>query len=353
MLTGASRGLLAITPIERLDYKHCLLFDCVLPDDPRPLDDSTVLTRGDYVCCYTGPTGIDTDRISHSSHFFPDDVYTLPRTLQVLLDEDAAFSEMYKSSYSGNPETLNPYLAVPATITPELCNMAWEKYAPKCMFTGSTGDAGDRSVGVYWIYPPTAHSRMLAYSCVPRRTCQADFTQEDMEVAANVVTMRADIHRLWLANAISVDVDDGYRIVVFDKIAQATQFFTRLRFDAQDHNSLRDDFFREQFRYTLAVRLLGGHLVPHDVRRGDVMEFLGKVKYAPDKVTPRASDLKHKKWRTRVGKVALQHIQAMHPNLKLELPEHLIKGGSLEEEDTDESTDEEDTDVVATEDESD
>lgn len=57
MLTGASRGLLAITPIERLDYKHCLFFDCVLPDDPRPLDDSTVLTRGDYVCCYTGPTG--------------------------------------------------------------------------------------------------------------------------------------------------------------------------------------------------------------------------------------------------------------------------------------------------------
>lgn len=52
---------------------------------------------------------------------------------------------------------------------------------------------------------------MLAYARVPRRTCQADFTQEHMEVAANVVTMRADVHRLWLANAISVDVDVSLR----------------------------------------------------------------------------------------------------------------------------------------------
>lgn len=43
--------------MERLDYVDCLLFGCKLPDDPHPLDDSTALTRGDYVCSYTTPTG--------------------------------------------------------------------------------------------------------------------------------------------------------------------------------------------------------------------------------------------------------------------------------------------------------
>lgn len=55
MLTS-SRPL-AITPVERLNYVDCLLFSCEVPDDTRPLDDSTVLTRGDYACCYASPTG--------------------------------------------------------------------------------------------------------------------------------------------------------------------------------------------------------------------------------------------------------------------------------------------------------
>lgn len=85
----------------------------------------------------------------------------------------------------------------------------------------------------------------------------------------------------------------------------------------------------------------------------DVEEFLGEVKYAADKVTPRVSDLERKKWRTRIGKLALQHIQITNPGLKIDLPQHLIKGGSLEDEDTDESTEDEDEDIGATEDESD
>lgn len=146
---------------------------------------------------------------------------------------------------------------------------------------------------------------------------------------------------------------DGYRIVVFDKIARGTNFVTCLQFDAKDHDSLRDEFFREHLRYTVTVRILGGHLIPDDVMYNDVEEFLGEVKYAADKVTPRVSDLERKKWRTRIGKLALQHIQITNPGLKTELPEHLIKGGSLEDEDTDESTEDEDEDIGATEDESD
>lgn len=55
MLTS-SRPL-AITPVERVNYVDCLLFSCEVPDDARPLDDSTVLMRGDYACCYASPTG--------------------------------------------------------------------------------------------------------------------------------------------------------------------------------------------------------------------------------------------------------------------------------------------------------
>lgn len=84
-------------------------------------------------------------------------------------------------------------------------------------------------------------------------------------------------------------------------------------------------------------------------------ELLPRIleRHAADKVTPRVSDLERKKWRTRVGKLALQHIRIANPGLKIDLPEHLIKGGSLEDEDTDESTEDEDEDIGATEDESD
>ncbi|KAL1938468.1 hypothetical protein VTO73DRAFT_11491 [Trametes versicolor] len=163
--------------------------------------------------------------------------------------------------------------------------------------------------------------------------------------------MRADVHRLWLANAISVDVDDGYRIIVFDKTAQAVQFSATLKFDEED--CLRDDCFREHFRYTLAIHLVGGHLIPDDVKHGDVEWFLGNVKFAADGVTPRPRDLERKKWRTRMGKLALQHIQITNPDLRFELPEHLFRGGSLEDSGTDEGTEDKDKNVVTSGDESD
>lgn len=40
---------------------------------------------------------------------------------------------------------------------------------------------------------------------------RADFRPTDMQVAANLVTMRADVYRLWMANAVSVDVDVSLR----------------------------------------------------------------------------------------------------------------------------------------------
>lgn len=142
---------------------------------------------------------------------------------------------------------------------------------------------------------------------------------------------------------------DGCRVIVFDKTAHAVTFAATL--DLAEEDRFRDDCFREHFRYTLAIHIVGGHLIPYDVCHGDVNEFLDNVKYAADGVTPRPEDLERKKWRTRIGKLALQHIQTVNPTMTLELPEHLVKGGSLEDEDTDESTDEEDYDVMATEDE--
>lgn len=54
-----------------------------------------------------------------------------------------------------------------------------------------------------------------------------------------------------------------------------------------------------------------------------------------------------------MGKLALQHIQITNPDLRFELPEHLFKGGSLEDSDTDEGTEDKDKNVVTSGEESD
>ncbi|KAL1945450.1 hypothetical protein VTO73DRAFT_2301 [Trametes versicolor] len=355
------RHPLTITPLERLNYVDCLLFKCKLPDDRHPLDHSTVLTRGDYACCYTGPTGMISGVIATSSQTFTTDCYCLPGTLQFVLETHAALEEQTSQP---NAESLGLDLESPDSIvcvnaiSPELRNITCEKFGRKCIFTGSTGDTGDRRVGAHWIYPPAAYGRasvfpleMVGHVGVYRDMGAMDLDAENIQVASNLVTMRADVHRLWLANAISIDVDDGYRVIVFDKTAHAVKFAATLKFAEEDR--FRDDCFREHFRYTLAIHIVGGHLIPYDFCHGDVNEFLDNVKYAADGVTPRPKDLERKKWRTRIGKLALQHIQTVNPTMTLELPEHLVKGGSLEDDDTDESADDEEEDIVTTEDECD
>lgn len=52
---------------------------------------------------------------------------------------------------------------------------------------------------------------MVAHIGVFRDMGAMEFQEEDMQVSSNLVTMRADVHRLWLANAISVDVDVSFR----------------------------------------------------------------------------------------------------------------------------------------------
>lgn len=103
--------------------------------------------------------------------------------------------------------------------------MTCEKFGRKCIFTGSTGDTGNHRVGAHWIYPPAAYGRASDFSSKPTITTvltlrqmvghigvyrdmgAMDFDAENMQIYSNLVTMRADVHRLWLANAISVDVD--------------------------------------------------------------------------------------------------------------------------------------------------
>ncbi|KAL1938467.1 hypothetical protein VTO73DRAFT_11490 [Trametes versicolor] len=72
-------------PVERVNYVDCLLFSCEVPDDARPLDDSTALTRGDYACCYASPTGVGCGEISSTPPLFS------PATVSIFLEHSKSY----------------------------------------------------------------------------------------------------------------------------------------------------------------------------------------------------------------------------------------------------------------------
>lgn len=96
---------------------------------------------------------------------------------------------------------------------------------------------------------------------------------------------------------------------------------------------MRDECFREHLRWTLAIRVLRGHIVPDDLAYGELEAFIDDAKYAADGVTP--VDLRRKKWGTLVGRLAVEYIRLNNPGLELTLPED----ASEYEDDTDEDMD--------------
>ncbi|TFY68457.1 hypothetical protein EVJ58_g1009 [Rhodofomes roseus] len=118
----------------------------------------------------------------------------------------------------------------------------------ECAFTGP------RIGNVHWIFPPSLISTMTT----PAAERLFVLLEADFQESHNLLNMEDDIYQLWHQNAFSVDVDDDYRIRIFDKKAMNAGLPSHLKHIPAGGAS--DLYFHEHFRHTLTLHLCGGDM---------------------------------------------------------------------------------------------
>ncbi|KAI0364242.1 hypothetical protein BV20DRAFT_872458 [Pilatotrama ljubarskyi] len=241
------------------------------------LGESDALSPGDYVCVYT-----DRTRRYWRSPFQAYNFGTLAHSKNVWERESPNAADFRLEEY----------------IIPEaLKNEAARRDGGRCVLTGSS--SGNKTeVVVNWIFP-SAH---IHYTQAP--TLYAGTSSEAIDVfrvSANLMTMRADLYELWHSNAFSIDVDDGYRMRIFDESALNVGLPERLDGPRQEW----DMFIREHFHYTLIVRVAGGD-IGEDYDPATVQAFKESMGLDATEGIVQL-DLSDAVWKTPMGAEVLEH----------------------------------------------
>ncbi|KAF9551736.1 hypothetical protein CPC08DRAFT_728949 [Agrocybe pediades] len=133
-----------------------------------------------------------------------------------------------------------------------------------------SGPAGDKAV-VSWIVPP-AYMEWDDY--------EGKYESPDaIRIPRNCITLHGSLQAPFMNNAISIDVDDDYRIVVLDQIGEdALQLLAKENFRAYrlkenvlrgGENGVELSFIRAHFKYSLCTKFSGGD-VYEDYTIGDI-----------------------------------------------------------------------------------
>ncbi|KAH9834595.1 uncharacterized protein C8Q71DRAFT_769742 [Rhodofomes roseus] len=195
---------------------------------------SAVLEPGVYGCYYMPDKELEFDRVGSLLNSFQSTISMAD------LKKDLETEEPKTSAGTG---CLKRYI-IPTDLLAEASSHDADG---NCVFMGYKGKNSQYPVELHWIFPP-GMARFRTHG--PKM-----LTTEEFQNAQNLMTVRSDICHLWHLNAFSVDVDDDYRIRVFDK--RATNVGLPARIDPV-LNSAAERFFREHFRFTLSVNWGGG-----------------------------------------------------------------------------------------------
>ncbi|PPQ69453.1 hypothetical protein CVT26_002863 [Gymnopilus dilepis] len=163
----------------------------------------------------------------------------------------------------------------------------------KCMTTGST-----ESLEVTWIFPP-------AWANAFAKKSYAD-NHQGLVVPSNAMLMQADLISAFHDNAFGIDVDDNYRIVVFQYAGRSkdalSPFCNKPAYLC--HVPVCDAmqvFLREHFRRCILVKFRGGDILedyPSEVILGTMEALCIGPDYYPDEVAPLNDPL----WSTPLGR---------------------------------------------------
>ncbi|EIW54356.1 uncharacterized protein TRAVEDRAFT_52064 [Trametes versicolor FP-101664 SS1] len=289
----------------------------ILDYSMHPLEtvgNTTVLSAGVYGCFISDPTEIPKGlapiepgiyvrsfkeiRSDHEGHVKANPLLYEPDHL-----------EWYNSDVYDIADALRQQVDVPhnqCVFTGYTSNVAASNAPTPSIITGSSGptsDAAAKSMGdnasvapktveLYWIFPSSMNGENDTRS-IDLRKC---------ECWENILPMCVDVHELWFANELSVDVDDGYRIRIFTRAAAAVMAGLPERLD--NPNPEWAFYFRLHLLHTLLLRFCGGDICTEYGYR-TMADLSARIAEA-NAVSNREAAI----WQTEMGKDALELLDA-------------------------------------------
>ncbi|KAF8798357.1 hypothetical protein BYT27DRAFT_7123584 [Phlegmacium glaucopus] len=169
----------------------------------------------------------------------------------------------------------------------------------QCVFTGVSPTCDPDTLVATWIFPPFL-GYTLAEDPWVERTYHDDPASCDLSefmVVTNTISGCRDVVALFYENKLGVDVDENYRIVVFDgseNMKCRAPLKSHLTF-VNGHNRPSDRFLRLHFQRCLTVSVCGGNPT-EDYKDQEIdlfMEELGVYDDEMDTTDPR--------WMTPLG----------------------------------------------------
>jgi len=162
----------------------------------------------------------------------------------------------------------NSLLSVKASLTPPLIQQALDRDR-QCIFSDFMPSCDFDGLVTTWIYPP-----FLGYELSDDPWLESKYYQytdacglSECMVVENVVSGRQDIVTLFWENKLGVDVEDNYRIILFEG-SESLNIGAPLK----SHLTLIDGPYRPSDRF---LRLHFRQCLAVSVCRGDVMEEQG------------------------------------------------------------------------------
>ncbi|KAJ6487171.1 hypothetical protein C8R47DRAFT_1127942 [Mycena vitilis] len=205
--------------------------------------------------------------------------------------------EQLTSSYLTEEERIEEYQFPPCV---EESVKARDKQ--RCRFTGMT-----HGLALSWIIPPI-------YDC-QTKSSWFDTLDKDFRTSQNVLTMRSDLKLHFHNNNFSVDVDDGYRIVILRDLDRSLSLLPTHLPLHPEHDALVDAFLRDHFKYSLGAMLLGGD-ISDTYGRQQILQLSGELVGFGRADERDAVPLSDPRWGTPLGQEILANEIRVRTNLR-------------------------------------
>ncbi|KAJ7239739.1 hypothetical protein C8J57DRAFT_1372509 [Mycena rebaudengoi] len=169
----------------------------------------------------------------------------------------------------------------------------------RCRFTGLDDDATPA-----WIVPPTLSWETEDFGS------SRGWDKTPFLVAANDLTMQKRLTLPFLSNHFSVDVDDGYRVLVLHPMGDAKRLLpTHLPRHSRDADT--DRFLRFHCRYSLHITLRGGD-ISEDYSNEAILHAMDELGvdhiFADDPDSIKMVPLDDPRWQSALGKAILADV---------------------------------------------
>jgi len=170
------------------------------------------------------------------------------------------------ASMEGVVEHTSPSLLSKAALTPCIMQQALDRDR-QCIFSGDVTES--QPLVATWVFPPfLGHKLSDDHYLESKYYVDPDACDlSELMVVENVVSGRKDIVALFWENKLGIDIDDNYRIVVFEGSESLTGGAP-----LKSHLTLADGPYRPSDRF---LRLHFNECIAVSVCRGDVMEDYG------------------------------------------------------------------------------